>query len=203
MHTVTVSRSYGEDYTLKVVGTSVDKFHVDPVCTTKTAHGRLCAQNGWGIGVHLVRDQHGRIVGEGNCCKEVERIKSVASDCPQQQTESPGPGLSGALEVISKHAVKVYSEQAYRCNSNGLVNVGEEFLMEECLTLLGAQHLPGAQLLSDEYCGGVPGDCNSSEVAFHPLTTPQEFMKCMGTAFENVRVKELHADLLHVPHADG
>lgn len=205
VHTVTVTRSYGADWQLKVTGTSTDKFAISPVCSVDTPHGENCKAHNWGDGVHVVVDQNNRTIGEGNCCNEVESIASTDSDCPQQQTERPEPGLSGALEVISREAVDRYGRHGQRCLGNHYGDVGEEFFMEECLKLLGVTPLSGPQLLADEFCGSAPGGCRGTQSAFHPLKTPEEFVQCAGAAMENLLIPELHANLLnaHVPTADG
>lgn len=196
VHTVTVGRTYGEDWTFKVVGTSTDQFSISADCDATSKHTETCQKHHWGNGVNVVQDQNGRPVKEGNCCNERETVKSMESECPQRQADSLEPGLSGALEVISKDAVALYVKQGQRCSANRYSDVGEEFFMQECLELLGARPLAGAHLLSDEFCGGVPGNCTTAEAAFHPLRTPQAFIRCLGDAFSNYQVPEMDRDLL-------
>uniref|UniRef100_A0A6V0BTI6 Uncharacterized protein n=2 Tax=Zooxanthella nutricula TaxID=1333877 RepID=A0A6V0BTI6_9DINO len=203
VHTVTMSRRYGPQWSFHTIGTSADRFIVDAACSLESDHGQDCQRNGWGAGVHVITDLRGRKVSEGNCCNENEKVENVQSYCPQQQTESPEPGLSGALEVISRDAVKAYAKDGHQCQNNGYAAVGEEFFMQECLEQLRVANLDGVQLLSDEFCGGSPKKCQTAEVAFHPFRSPESYMECVGNAFMNLDVTELHQDLLHVPHADG
>jgi len=203
LNTVTLSRSYGADWSIQVVGSSDDTYIVESVCDTSSEHGQNCEKEGWGKGVHNVKNQNSKVVGEGNCCNEKNAVKSVTNECPQKQSESKDPGLSGALEVMSKAAVEKFGQQYQQCLVDGYGSTGEEFFLQECLELLGVGHMPGEHLLSDEFCGSYAEECRGTQVAFHPFKTLESYLLCMGHAFEELSVPELHADLLQVSHADG
>jgi len=203
VNTLTISRSYGGDWQMQVVGASTDNYMVAAQCDATTGHGQECKSQGWGDGVNLVVNQNQKTVGEGNCCNEKNLVKSVTQDCPQEQSESKDPGLSGALEVISKAGVEVFGQEVQRCLRPGYGAIGEEFFLQECLEVLGVKDLPGIDLLSDEFCGGFPQRCHGSQVAFHPFKTVDEYLQCMGEAFEEASVPELHSDLFQLSQADG
>mmetsp|Transcript_134076 Transcript_134076/g.388074 ORF Transcript_134076/g.388074 Transcript_134076/m.388074 type:complete len:557 (+) Transcript_134076:68-1738(+) len=204
VHTVNVQRDGYPDWGFQIAGTSKDQFHVRPTCDDSTSKGKYCRRMGWGSGEHVIENQDGHKVYAGNCCTDHETVKNVLSKCPQQQTESPESGMSGALELLSRKAVDVYATNYRLCKENGYGNdVGEEFFMQACMKLLRATSLHGTELLSDTYCGGVPNDCSTAEVAFHPFKTTEDYMGCVAKAVLNLKVPELHDDLLHTQQADG
>lgn len=200
---VKVKREYGADTVIKVVGASTDTYSVGSTCDMNSKAGKECLAGGWGNGVHIITNQNGKAIGEGNCCHEHNEVTSVDHDCAQQQFDSKDPGLSGALEIVSKAAVDLYSENGHRCKADSYLDMGEDFFMQECFKLLGCEGIPGQTLLQDDFCGGVPGDCAGPEVAFHPFKTLHDHIKCMGNTFMNLATPELHADLIAVTNADG
>lgn len=201
--TLTISRSYGSDWKVKVVAASTDTYSISAKCEDDSRFGQECRRQGWGRGTHPVVNQAGKRISLGNCCNEVNKVKDVHRHCPQRQAESEEPGLSGALEVLSMRAVEMYGQQGHRCLADGYMDMGEEFFIQECLDLLGVEALAGSDMLSDEFCGGTPGNCKGRQVAFHPFKKESDYLRCMSNAFMVPNVPELHADLLRVAHADG
>mmetsp|Transcript_5050 Transcript_5050/g.11497 ORF Transcript_5050/g.11497 Transcript_5050/m.11497 type:complete len:392 (+) Transcript_5050:174-1349(+) len=202
VHTVSIRRFGYPDWGFQVIGTSKDQFHVSG-CDTSTEHGRYCQMKGWGNGENVIRNQEGHRVKGGNCCHDREEVKGVVSNCPQDQTESPESGMSGALEVLSRKAVELYGDRSQLCSANGYGDVGEEFFMQACMQMLQAKSIQGTDFLNDIYCGGAPNDCSTAEVAFHPFKTTTGYMQCVANAVQNLKVPELHKDLLQSQQADG
>lgn len=200
---LTVSRQYGDPIELQVVGASTDTFAVSSTCSTTSEAGQRCINNNWGRGIHVIVNQNGKFIAEASCCSEANEVQSLTHKCAQQQFESKDPGMSGALEVVSTEAVQRYSDNGHRCKADAYLDMGEDFFMQECFKLLGCEGSSGEQLLQDEFCEGEPGECKGSEVAFHPVKSPEKQIECYANAFMNLKVPELHSDLLALSSADG
>jgi hypothetical protein len=78
--TLTVSRSYGADFTVEVQGELGDTFSISSCARPSTQ----CSSNGWGSGFNTIVNQDGQSVGNGNCCAEENEVVSVESSCSQK-----------------------------------------------------------------------------------------------------------------------
>lgn len=122
----------------------------------------------------------------GNCCHDREEVKGVVSNCPQDQTESPESGMSGALEVLSRKAVELYGDRSQLCSANGYGDVGEEFFMQACMQMLQAKSIQGANHAG---CQTKSCLCVCVCVKARPANQRAECRRCQHTARRAQRVR--------------
>jgi hypothetical protein len=97
-------------------------------------------------------------------------------------------GFMGSLEIFSKAAIDLYSENQGDCLVNIGTDGGEDFYMKTCLDAIGAGHMEDTTLLRDRYdFESFPGDFNAAglddcsdggAVAYHPHKTWDKWQEC-------------------------
>jgi len=100
-----------------------------------------------------------------------------------QDAPPAGPKLYGALEVFSKQAIDLMKGAgAERCkNEMNWHGWGEDYFMQSCMMLLGAQGIADYNLVGDHRC--IPAGCEDyHRVAFHDFKDPKKWNECFETA---------------------
>jgi len=94
-----------------------------------------------------------------------------------------GPKLYGALEVFSKQAIDLLLNGGFdRCtNQLNWHGWGEDYFMQSCMMMLGAQGMADYNLVGDHRC--IPANCDDyRRVAFHDFKDPKAWDACFKTA---------------------
>jgi len=90
------------------------------------------------------------------------------------------PGMAtmmfGAVEAISKDALRMYMEGRYSCENLPMDAWGEDRWLSACLSQLGAPGEEDFSLVSDGVCFGL--SCGSGASSFHPLKSAEAWQGC-------------------------
>lgn len=85
--------------------------------------------------------------------------------------------LLGAVEVLSREAVQAYFSDGQRCRQElQWTEWGEDYFMQECMSLLGVPSEQDSGLLSDERCDSAP--CSEKRVAYHDYKSEESWFAC-------------------------
>jgi len=89
--------------------------------------------------------------------------------------------MFGALEALTKTAVRKYFEGIVRCRELEWQEWGEDLFMMKCLDNLGAMGMDQFTFVDDELCNGV--DCGNPDAAvFHPMKNLSSWNACFEKA---------------------
>jgi hypothetical protein len=94
------------------------------------------------------------------------------------------PMMYGALEVLSKDAVKSYSKGAEDCKGQFPWNEwGEDLYLGHCLQLNGVEQRTNLGLVADKSCKDQPEGCLIAEhAAFHYFKSVDGWLECLHQA---------------------
>lgn len=86
--------------------------------------------------------------------------------------------MFGAMEALTKVAVKKYSEGVHKCRQLDWKTWGEDLFMMNCMDSLGATGVNSFSIVSDGLCNGL--DCgNPTAGVFHPLKDVDSWNACL------------------------
>jgi len=86
-------------------------------------------------------------------------------------------GFLGAVEVFSRQAVQIYSDNADGCHTSLGIQAGEDGYFKGCMDALGVGFMTDPQLFNPDKS---PGICNNKQrAAFHPLKSPKNWKCCL------------------------
>jgi hypothetical protein len=92
------------------------------------------------------------------------------------------PMMFGALEALSREAVKTYFEGAERCrNELAWQDWGEDVFLSHCLDLLGVGNVGDYNIIGDDRCDGS-WCSDGSRAAFHPFKDTGAWEACWNEA---------------------
>jgi len=97
-----------------------------------------------------------------------------------------GLQLFGAIEVLSRNAVRAMRDSWARCSTAVDPSLlGEDMWLQRSLDLINVQAVEDySNLVDDGYCPGLPAPkvCSPGFVAFHPMKLPEQWLKCWNEA---------------------
>eukprot|EP00929_Paragymnodinium_shiwhaense_P108921 TRINITY_DN75279_c0_g1_i1.p1 TRINITY_DN75279_c0_g1~~TRINITY_DN75279_c0_g1_i1.p1 ORF type:complete len:427 (+),score=94.15 TRINITY_DN75279_c0_g1_i1:61-1341(+) len=111
-----------------------------------------------------------------NCCCNMDN-----PDAPQL------PAIHGPIEVISRQAAMLYEEGMDTCKTklaDSLGQYGEDWFLQHCLDLLGANPIHEYKTMVDQGCGNNPWPCTASNAAFTPFKDLDGYLACLKNAEE-------------------
>jgi ferredoxin len=93
------------------------------------------------------------------------------------------PMMFGAVEAISRDAVRAYGDQQDRCkNELGWQGWGEDKYLANCLQHIGVLAVSDFDLLHDQRCLGEADCTNQAPSAFHPFKDMASWAICWEQA---------------------
>ncbi|CAK0825511.1 unnamed protein product [Prorocentrum cordatum] len=89
--------------------------------------------------------------------------------------------MFGAMEALTKVAVKKYAEGVHRCRQLDWKTWGEDLFLMNCMDNLGAIGMDRFSIVSDDLCNGL--DCGDPAAGvFHPMKTVDSWNACYEKA---------------------
>lgn len=88
--------------------------------------------------------------------------------------------LFGALEVISKDALKVFDANGDKCMNLPWQGWGEDMFMQKCMLMLEVKLVGDFKMVGDSACpfDGFAPCSDGSRAAFHPFKTIESYWQC-------------------------
>jgi len=123
-----------------------------------------------------------------NKVKQLKNAATFIRNCNAYPGTDGFPAMFGALEVVSRQAVKVYQDGASRCKEElDWEAWGEDLFLSQCLSHLGVPPMDDFSITSDGTCTKVDEhvevDCSASwPAAFHPFKTADDWAACWRLA---------------------
>eukprot|EP00746_Dinoflagellata_sp_MGD_P153943 gnl/MRDRNA2_/MRDRNA2_84550_c0_seq2.p1 gnl/MRDRNA2_/MRDRNA2_84550_c0~~gnl/MRDRNA2_/MRDRNA2_84550_c0_seq2.p1 ORF type:complete len:348 (+),score=46.24 gnl/MRDRNA2_/MRDRNA2_84550_c0_seq2:85-1128(+) len=109
----------------------------------------------------------------------IERNAAIYLGNKDDATGSAAKAFTGAIEVLSRNAVKAYAEKPELCESGiDYANISEDWYLARCLNKLGVTSVPEPRLLSEN--ANIINLCGTQQTAaYHSLKSVEDFRSCL------------------------